>query len=132
MDIVSLIIFFIYVYEILMILVFISPILSLLVLMIVPIASVYFLPQQMIRFFSIQQFFFGGVSVQNLHILLLIWSTIIGVVASTEIVSWYLLKEEKPAAASAPLKLGESQKSLKIKVENLLLKLGKIMSGKKS
>lgn len=125
-----------------MILVRISPILSLLPLMLVPIASVYFLPQQTIRFLSIQQFIFAGVPVQNLHILLVIWSTIIGVVVSTEMVSWYLLKEEKtmpkftnpkvleePAGAS--FKHVDSQKYIKIKVENLLLKLGNIMSGKK-
>ncbi|MCZ7392706.1 MAG: hypothetical protein ABOK23_08365 [Candidatus Methanoperedens sp.] len=145
MDIASIIIFFIYVILILMILVYISPILSLLVLMLVPVASVYLLPGLTIAFFKQQEFSFVGISIQNLHILLLIWSAIIGVVASTEIVSWYLLKEEKPApmvkkpevlekpvAASVPLKPGEAQKSVKSKVENLLLKLGKIMSGRKS
>ena len=126
-----------------MILIYFSPILSLLPLMLVPIAYVYFFPQQTVRFLSIQQFIFVDVPVKNLHILLVIWSTITGVAVSTEIVSWYLLKEEKtipnvtkpkvleePAAAS--FEHVDSQKSVKIKVENLLLRLGNIMSGKKS
>ncbi len=144
MDIVSTMIFFIYVVAILMILVYISPILASLVLVLVPVASVVILPAQTIGFFKEQQFSFGGIYIQNLHILLLIWSAIIAVAASTEVISWYLLESEKPRlmvrkpeepekpVAQAPLNPVEPQKSLKVKVENVLLKLGKIMSGKKS
>ncbi len=146
MDILSGIIFFIYVIIILMILIYISPILSALVLVLVPVASVYLLPDQTIRFFSEQQFSFEGVSIQNIHILLSIWSALLGVVAYTEIVSWYLLREEKPApkgvkpepkgqekstAVPALLKADEPSKSIKKKAEDFLLKLGKIMSGRK-
>ncbi len=146
MDIFSIIIFFIYVIIILMILIYVSPILSALVLVLVPVASVYLLPDQTIVFFSEQQFSFEGISIQNIHILLSIWSALLGVVAYTEIVSWYLLREEKPApkavipkpkeqekpsAVPVSLKSGEPQKSLRNKVEDFLLKLGKIMSGRK-
>ncbi len=146
MDILSGIIFFIYVIIILMILIYISPILSALVLVLVPVASVYLLPDQTILFFSEQQFSFAGVSIQNIHILLSIWSALLGVVAYTEIVSWYLLREEKPAskevkpepkeqekstAVPALLKSDEPSKSIKKKAEDFLLKLGKIMSGRK-
>ncbi len=144
MDIVSIMIFLIYIMVILMILIYISPILASLVLVLVPMVAVYLLPAQTIGFFKEPQFSFGGIYIQNLHILLLIWSAVIGVVASTEIMSWYLLRSkkpvskvkmpkvpEKPAAIPAPLKPVESQKSLKVKVEGHLLKLGKIMSGRK-
>lgn len=142
MDIVSIMIFFIYVVAILIILVYISPILATFVLVIVPVASVLLLYDRTTGFFEEQQFAFGNISIQNIHILLMIWSAIIAVVASTEIISWYLLvtekpkqeikETEKPVAAQAPPKPVESQKSLKVKVENALLNLGKIMSGKKS
>lgn len=142
MDIFSVIIFFIYIIAVLMILIYISPVLSILVLMFIPIASVYFLPEQTIRFFSIRQFSFAEVPVQNIHILLLIWSALIGIVAYSEIVSWYLLRDEKPKPTiekpkelgkptAVPLKSGETQKSLRNKAEDFLLKLGKVMSGKK-
>ncbi len=141
MDIVSIMIFFIYGVAILMILIYISPILASLVLVLVPMVSVVLLPDQMIGFFEKPQFSFESISIQNLHILLLIWSAVIAVVASTEIISWYLLvtekpkqkpkESEKPATAQIPTppKPVETQKPLKIKVETALLKLGKIMSG---
>ncbi len=126
-----------------MILMYVSPILASLALVLVPMVSVVLLPDQTIGFFGEQQFSFGSISIQNLHILLLIWSAIIAVVASTEIISWYLLGAEKPEqkpkeqempAAQAPAspKPVEPQKPLKVKPETALLKLRKIMSRKKS
>ncbi len=146
MDIFSVLIFFIYVSIILIILLYVSPIVSAIVLILIPLALGLLLPDMTIRFFSLQQFSFEGVSIQNIHILLSIWSALIGIVAYTEIVSWYLLREEKtvpnketlkqkepdkPAAALALLKPGEPQKPIKNKASDLLLMLGKIMSGKK-
>ncbi len=141
MDIFSIMIFFIYVVVILMILIYISPVFASLVLVLVPMVSVVLLPDKTIGFFEKPQFSFENISIQNLHILLLIWSAVIAVVASTEIISWYLIvtekprqkpkEPEKPAAAKAPTppKPVETQKPLKVKVETALLKLGKIMSG---
>lgn len=146
MDIFSVLIFFIYVSIILIILLYVSPIVSAIVLILIPLALGLLLPDMTIRFFSLQQFSFEGVSIQNIHILLSIWSALIGIVAYTEIVSWYLLREEKtvpnketlkqkepdkPAAALAVLKSEEPQKPIKNKASDLLLMLGKIMSGKK-
>lgn len=152
MDIFSIIIFLIYVILILMVMILVSPILSALLLILLPVVSVFLLPEQAIQFFSIEQFSFGGLYIQNIHIMLSIWSALIGIVAYSEIVSWYLLREEKTAPkktkpepkevkpvskepekpTSAPVpKPEETPKSMKTKVEELLLGLGKIMSGKK-
>ncbi len=146
MDIFSVLMFFIYIAIILMILLYVSPILSAVVLILIPLVSVYLMPGLTIRFFSMQQFSFAGVSIQNIHILLSIWSALIGIVAYTEIVSWYLLREEKPMPKEAKpehkepekptavpdlLKSGESHKPMKDTAKDLLLRLGKIMSGKK-
>lgn len=140
MDVFSVLIFFIYVSIILMILIYVSPVVSALVLILVPVVSVLLIPEGTIRFFSIEQFSFAGVSIQNIHILLSVWSALIGIAAYTEIISWYLLRTEKPVlnkpeapVKPLPLKPGEPQpqKSVKNKVEDFLLKLGKIMSGRK-
>jgi predicted membrane protein len=136
-DTISFLIFFIYILALLMILVYISPLLSALVMILVPLASVYLLPDRTIQFLSIDQFSFAGIPVQNIHILLLIWSALIGVVACTEFISWYLSIDKKPKAsrqetpAPAPLKSGETPKSIKNKIEDFLVELGKIMSGKR-
>lgn len=146
MDVFSVLIFFIYISIILMILLYVSPILSAIALILIPLVLGLLLPDLAMRFFSLQQFSFKGVSIQNIHILLSIWSALIAIVAYTEIVSWYLLREEKnvpkketlkqkepdkPAAALALLKSEEPQKPIKNTAKDLLLKLGKIMSGKK-
>lgn len=146
MDIFSVLMFFIYIAIILTILLYVSPVLSAVVLILIPLISVYLMPGVTTRFFSMQQFSFAGISIQNIHILLSIWSALIGIVAYTEIVSWYLLREEKPmpeevkpghkepekqTAAPDLLKSGEPQKPMKDKAKDLLLNLGRIMSGKK-
>ncbi len=138
MDIFSVIIFLIYVSIILIIMIYISPVVSALVLILVPVVSVFLLPEGTKSFFSIEQFSFAGVSIQNIHILLSIWSALIGIVVYTEIISWYLLRTEKPAPKKPevpvkpiPPKPEETKKSIRTKVEEFLLKLGKIMSGRK-
>jgi hypothetical protein len=142
MESISFIIFFIYSMITLMFLIYISPLLSALVMLIIPVISVYLLPKETIQFLSIQQFSFleGTLVIQNIHILLSVWSALIGIVAYTEIVSWYLLVDEAPkpkkldvpaAAIPIPSKSEAAQKSVKSKAEDFLLNLGKMMSGKK-
>ena len=142
MESISFIIFFIYSMITLMFLIYISPLISALVMLIIPVISVYLLPEQTIQFLSIQQFSFlqGTLLIQNIHILLAVWSALIGIVAYTEIISWYLLVDEAPkpkkpdvpaAVIPIPSNAEASQKSVKSKVEDFLLNLGKIMSGKK-
>lgn len=151
MDFFSIIIFLIYVILILMVLIFVSPAISAFLLVLVPVVSVFLLPDKAIQFFSIEQFSFGGLYIQNIHILLSIWSALIGIAAYSEILSWYLLREEKPAPKKAKPEVKEEKptpkpekatvvtaqrpeeppKSMKTKVEDFLLGLGKIMSGKK-
>lgn len=142
MESISFIIFFIYSMITLMFLIYISPLISALVMLIIPVISVYLLPEQTIQFLSIQQFSFlqGTLLIQNIHILLAVWSALIGIVAYTEIISWYLLVDEAPkpkkpdvpaAVIPIPSNAEASQKSVKSKVEDFLLNLGKMMSGKK-
>lgn len=133
MDFFSFLIFFIYALVILMILIYISPLLSALVMIILPVASVFFLPDMTQDFLSKTQFSFV-VPIHNIHILLLIWSAFIGIIAYAEVLSWYLLREikpkkqEKPAAVPEPS--GEAPKPGK-KFKDFLNKFIKIMRGEK-
>ncbi len=137
-DVLSFLVFFIYIVVILITILYISPIISVLVMIFIPLVSVYFLPEMAIQFLSINQFSFveGRVLIQNIHILLLIWSAIIGIAAYTEIVSWYLLLDERPKRKKQELPVASSKAtSIKPeasgnKAEGFFMKLGKIIRGR--
>lgn len=139
MDIFSLLVFLIYILLILIILIYISPILSAVVMIIVPVAALFFLPDFSLQFLSLEQFTFMEVPIYNIHVLLIVWSALIGVVVYSEVLSWYLLRDERPKvkeqetkeAQIEPSEPPEPPKPMKNKLENFLLGLGRIMSGKK-
>ncbi|SNQ59310.1 hypothetical protein [Candidatus Methanoperedens nitratireducens] len=95
MEILSFLVFLIYTLIILMVLIYVSPLLSALVLVFLPVLAIYLLPEWTMEFFSQIQFSIV-VPVYNIHILLLIWSAFIGIVTYVEISSWYLLREPEP------------------------------------
>ncbi|ETA67915.1 MAG: hypothetical protein PWQ51_134 [Methanolobus sp.] len=68
--------------------------LALIILLIIPLAFILVIPDISIAFLSIQQMSLanGLVPVNNFHILLMIWSTLIGVILYTEFLTWYLGK----------------------------------------
>lgn len=101
MEILSLLVFFIYTLIILMVLIYVSPLLSALVLVLLPVVALYLLPEWTMEFFSQIQFSVV-VPVYNIHILLLIWSAFIGIVTYAEISSWYLLREPEPKKQENP------------------------------
>jgi hypothetical protein len=133
MDILSILLFFIYSMAILLFLVYISPLLSAFIMILVPVACVYILPEETIKFLSIMQFSYTGVQIYNLHILLLIWSAFIGIIAYAEVLTWYLLRETVPAPAkneASPIQ-GEQPKTLFFMLKDFLQKLIKILKGEK-
>jgi predicted membrane protein len=138
-DVLSLLVFFIYIAVILVTILYISPIISVLVMILIPFVSVYFLPEGAMQFLTINQFSFveGRVLIQNIHILLMIWSAIIGIVVYTEIVSWYLLIEESPKRKKQELTVTSSKatplkpEAAGNKAEGIFMKLGKIIRGRK-
>ncbi len=102
MEILSLLVFFIYTLIILMVLIYVSPLLSGLVLVFLPVLAIYLLPEWTMEFFSQIQFSVV-VPVYNIHILLLIWSAFIGIIAYVEISSWYILREPEPKKQEKPV-----------------------------
>lgn len=133
MDILSLILFLIYSLLILVILVYVSPLLSAFIMILAPVASIYILPVKAIGFFSIKQFSFvgGTVPVYNIHILLLIWSAFIGIVAYAEVLTWYLLRETPGKKAAPPAGKEMGQGSLVNQLKEFPRKLVKILKGEK-
>jgi len=104
---------------------------------IVPAGLVYFMPTETIQFLSTKQFSFDSILIQNIHILLLIWSAIMGVIAYTEILSWYLFnkqgqgaKQEKEKKAALP-KSELMQKLKETRKESFFVNLLKMEKPKK-
>ena len=94
METISFLLFFIYALLTLIILVYLSPIISVIFMIIIPVAIVFLYPDPAAQFFSIEQFSYQGVPVNNIHIMLMLWSALIGVIIYSELLSWYLLKDD--------------------------------------
>ncbi len=134
MELLSLLVFLIYSLIILGILIYISPLLSAVIMILIPVVSLYVIQDGALEFFSIMQFSYAGIQVFNLHILLLVWSAFIGIIAYAEVLTWYLLKEkvQVPQAKEVSLPVnGDQPKTLLFKVNDFLRKLYKILKGEK-
>lgn len=68
--------------------------LALIILLVIPILPVLLIPDISIAFLSYRQMLLasGLVPVNNFHILLMLWSTLIGIILYTEFLTWYLGK----------------------------------------
>ena len=137
METLSLLLFFIYAMITLIILVYLSPVLSAILMIIIPVVIVFLYPEPVAQFFSVEQFSFQGVPVNNIHIMLMTWSALLGIIIYSEFLSWYLLRDvsrvenKKEISITEPQDPDEKPKSMKNKAEDFLLNLGKIMSGGK-
>jgi hypothetical protein len=78
----SLMVFGLFVLAVLFVLIDISSILAMIVLLFVPMLVVLIMPKSTIAFLSYQHLLLadGLVPINNLHILLFIWSTLIGII----------------------------------------------------
>ncbi|MCD4843655.1 MAG: hypothetical protein K8R25_04110 [Methanosarcinales archaeon] len=105
MNIISIIVFLVFILLNLFIMLFISSYLAVLMMIFIPVLIIIILPDIGIEFFGYEQakFLDGTVIINNLHILLFIWSTLLGIVVYTEVVSWYI------SGKSFKLKLGRSK-----------------------
>lgn len=133
MDIISILLFFIYSIIILGILIYVSPILSALVMIIIPVALLFIISNYTLNFLSIMQFSYSGVQIYNLHILLFIWSAFIGIIAYAEVLSWYLLRatETKPVIQVPLAAQGDKKKTPVSGLKGFFQKLYKILKGEK-
>src|SRR3972149_1776618 len=90
MDNISFLLFFIYTMVILITLVYISPKVSAVLMIIVPVAFIYIFPEPAVQFFSSQQFFVMGVPIHNIHLLLFLWFALLGIVVYSKLLLCFL------------------------------------------
>ena len=96
-SITAFIIFILYIGLILYIMLFISSYLAGIIMLLIPILILLVLPEMGIGFLTYKQaeFLNGKIAINNLHIVLFIWSTLMGIIIYTELVSWYISHEIK-------------------------------------
>ncbi|WP_406660218.1 hypothetical protein V7O66_10220 [Methanolobus sp. ZRKC3] len=70
---------------------------ALIILFFTPLLTVLILPGTSIDFLSYRHFLLanGLVPVNNFHILMMVWSTLIGIILYTDFLTWYLAKGKK-------------------------------------
>ena len=71
---------------------FVSSYLAAFIMMFIPILVLIVKPDFVIEFLSYEQgeFLNGMLTINNLHILLLIWSALLSIIIYTELLSWYI------------------------------------------
>jgi len=141
--IMSILIFSLFVALIILTMLFISSYLAAAIMLILPIALLVIVPQKSIEFFAYEQaeFLNGMVIVNNLHILLLIWSALLGIILNTEFISWYISKDTRKPEIRMKQKTDDSDITTEKKpgqvnipfksIERLLHKFKNIIAKKK-
>lgn len=91
----SLMVFGMFVLAVLFVLIDMSSILAMIILIFVPLLAVLIMPKTVMAFLSYQHLLLadGLVPINNFHILLFIWSTLIGIILYTEFLTWYLARK---------------------------------------
>ncbi|WP_407355316.1 hypothetical protein [Methanolobus sp. WCC5] len=90
----SAILFALFAMLVLFVLINISSRLAFIILFFTPLIFILIIPKTSIAFLAYQQMLLanGLVPVNNFHILLMLWSTLIGIILYTEFLTWYLGK----------------------------------------
>jgi len=108
MLLISIILYLLYTTLVLILLIRISTFIAAILLLGIPLVLVLALPDHSVAFLSHQQAVFGDglIPINNLHILLFIWSALIAVILYTEFITWYLGRGEGEGAGAESVGAG--------------------------
>ncbi len=98
------IIFILYIFLILLTMLFVSSYLAAFIMVFIPILVLIVKPDFCIEFLSYEQgeFLNGTLTINNLHILLLIWSALLSIIIYTELLSWYISRGTQKQETKKP------------------------------
>ncbi len=159
-ELLYIIIFISYIFLILLTMLFVSSYLAAFIMLFIPILVLIVKPDFGIEFLSYEQgeFLNGMLTINNLHILLLIWSALLSIIIYTEFLSWYISRgtqkhetkkaepnkpepekeiikaesDESPGKPEEKTKKKPGQVNIPFKpLERFLLKLESLIGGKK-
>jgi predicted membrane protein len=124
----SLVIFALLTLLAILLMVYVSSAVAILALLLVPIMGVFIMPNTALSFLAFRHVVLaeGNVPINNYHILLFVWSTLIGMIVYSEIFTWYLGRratknvQVKPPKAKSPKKIIVSAKGIVSKARSLI------------
>jgi len=102
MLLISIILYLLYTALVLILLIRLSSFIAAILLLGIPLVLVLALPTQSVAFLSYQHAVLGDglIPINNLHILLFIWSALLAVILYTEFITWYLVRGEGDGAGA--------------------------------
>lgn len=124
----SLVIFALLTLLAILLMVYVSSAVAILALLLVPIMGVFIMPNTALSFLAFRHVVLaeGNVPINNYHILLFVWSTLIGMIVYSEIFTWYLGRratknvQVKSPKAKSPKKIIVSAKGIVSKARSLI------------
>lgn len=125
---ISLVIFALLTLLAILLMVYVSSAVAILALLLVPVACIFIMPDTALSFLAFRHVMLaeGNVPINNYHILLFVWSTLIGMIVYSEIFTWYLGRratknsEVKSPEAKSPKKIMISAKGIVSKARSLI------------
>lgn len=95
-SVISLVIFTLLTLLAILLMVYVSSTIAILALLMVPIMCIFIMPDTALSFLAFRHMVLaeGNVPINNYHVLLFVWSTLIGMIVYSEIFTWYLGRRE--------------------------------------
>lgn len=95
-SVISLVIFALLTLLSIMLMVYVSSAVAILALLMVPLICIFIMPDTALSFLAFRHIVLaeGNVPINNYHVLLFVWSTLIGMIVYSEIFTWYLGRRE--------------------------------------
>ncbi|HML25076.1 MAG TPA: hypothetical protein PKC27_00020 [Methanomethylovorans sp.] len=125
---ISLVIFALLSLMAILLMVYVSSAVAILALLLVPLTCIFIMSDTALSFLAFRHVVLaeGNVPINNYHVLLFIWSTLIGMIVYSEIFTWYLGRKEnkkvqvKAAETKPPKNITSSSRSIVSKAVSLL------------
>ncbi|OPY20251.1 MAG: hypothetical protein A4E24_01175 [Methanomethylovorans sp. PtaU1.Bin093] len=125
---ISLVIFALLSLMAILLMVYISSAVAILALLLVPLTCIFIMSDTTLSFLAFRHVVLaeGNVPINNYHVLLFIWSALVGIIVYSEIFTWYLGRKEnkkyqvKAAETKPPKNITSSSMSIVSKAVSLL------------
>lgn len=127
-SVISLVIFTLLTLLAILLMVYVSSAVAILALLLLPLACIFIMSDTALSFLAFRHVVLaeGNVPINNYHVLLFVWSTLVGMIVYSEIFTWYLGRKEsqkvqvKAAETKASKNIISSSMSIVSKAVSLL------------
>lgn len=127
-SVISMIIFALLTLLTIVLMVYVSSAVAILALLMVPLICIFIMPDTALSFLAFRHVVLaeGNVPINNYHVLLFVWSTLIGMIVYSEIFTWYLGRRE---TGKVPVKTAKAKtaKNIISSARDIVLKAGSLL-----